>query len=94
MQNVSALCLGLQSDNLIYYSYVAWKDVESLKEHLKGEVCLPKILMKSCTVVDLASHIVAYCSCAACLQHRLQHRYLLPAWCHKLARSEAVVWGE
>jgi hypothetical protein len=46
MQNVSALCLGLQSDNLIYYSYVAWKDVESLKEHLKGEVCLPKILMK------------------------------------------------
>ncbi|KAK9845903.1 hypothetical protein WJX81_005612 [Elliptochloris bilobata] len=26
-----------KSDNLIYYSYVAWKDVESVKEHLKGE---------------------------------------------------------
>lgn len=30
----------MQSDNLIYYTYVAWKDIESLKEHLKGEVSL------------------------------------------------------
>ncbi len=38
--NVNVLCSMSQSDNLIYYSYVAWKDVESLKDHLKGEVSL------------------------------------------------------